>query len=202
VLASYGCTEMASQVATTAPGGRGAAIGSAGRCLPHRRLRVEGGQILVTGASLFEGYVTEEGIDDPRRADGWYPTGDRGRVDAAGRLYVLGRMDRMFVSGGENIHPEEIEAVLEQRAGIERAVVVPVPHPDYGARPVAFVEGPSPVSSEDLTTALADRLPGFKIPEAFHSLPSPDDADGLTVDREWLKRRARALRGPEDEAPE
>jgi len=199
VLASYGCTEMASQVATTALGGREAAIDSAGRCLPHRRLRIEDGQILVAGASLFEGYVAEDGIDDPRRGDGWFPTGDRGRVDAAGRLYVLGRRDRMFVSGGENVQPEEIEDVLEQQAGVERAVIVPVPHPDYSARPVAFIEGPASDSSDALRAALAERLPGFKIPDAFHPLPSPDDVEGLKVDRDRLKRRARALHGSGDE---
>jgi O-succinylbenzoic acid--CoA ligase len=196
VLASYGSTEMASQVATTALGGTGALLGRAGRCLPHRRLRIEDEQILVAGASLFEGYVTGDGIDDPRRGDGWFPTGDRGRLDAAGRLRVLGRTDRMFVSGGENIQPEEIEDVLEQLSGIERAVVVPVPHPDYGARPVAFVEGADADSAEGLRAALADRLPGFKIPEAFHSFSSGGPSEGRTVDRDALTRRARALHAP------
>jgi O-succinylbenzoic acid--CoA ligase len=193
VLASYGCTEMASQVTTTGLGAARAALESAGRRLPHRRLRIDDGEILVAGPPLFDGYVTADGIEDPRRADGWYPTGDRGRIDAAGRLRVLGRTDRMFVSGGENVQPEEIEEALERLSGVERAIVVPVPDPEYGARPVAFVDGPTAGRGEALSAALAERLPGFKIPEAFHPLRSPRDEEGLTVDREQLKRRARAL---------
>jgi len=193
VLASYGCTEMASQVTTTGLGAARAVPRSAGRRLPHRRLRIDGGEILVAGPPLFDGYVTADGIEDPRRADGWYPTGDRGWIDAAGRLRVLGRTDRMFVSGGENVHPEEIEEALERLSGVERAIVVPVPDADYGARPVAFVEGSNSGRAEALSAALAERLPGFKIPEAFHPLRLPMGEEGVTVDRERLKRRARAL---------
>jgi len=200
VLASYGCTEMASQVTTTALGTMGSALESAGRRLPHRRLRIDDGEIQVAGRPLFEGYVTADGVADSRTEDGWYPTGDRGRIDAAGRLHVLGRMDRMFVSGGENVQPEEIEEVLQQVSGVERAVVVSVSDPDYGARPVAFVDGPDTVSAEALSTALAEQLPGFKIPDAFHPLTPEPDTGGLKVDHEHLERRARALHPPRDEA--
>jgi len=198
VLASYGCTEMASQVTTTALGA--AALDSAGRCLPHRRLRIEDGEVQVAGPTLFEGYVTADGLEDPRTATGWYPTGDRGRIDAQGRLHVLGRMDRMFVSGGENVQPEEIEEALQQMAGVERAVVVPVSHPEYGARPVAFVDGPDPGTAEALSASLAEQLPGFKIPDAFHPLTSHCGSDGLTVDHDHLRRRARVLYSSPDDS--
>jgi O-succinylbenzoic acid--CoA ligase len=202
ILASYGCTEMASQVTTTALGARDSALESAGRRLPHRRLRIDDGEIQVAGPPLFEGYVTADGVEDPRTGDGWYATGDRGRIDAAGRLHVLGRIDRMFVSGGENIQPEEIEEVLQQLSGVERAVVVPVPHPEYGARPVAFVDGSDPGTAEGLSAALAERLPGFKIPDAFHPLTPQPDSDGVKVDHEQLERRARALHSSRGDARE
>jgi O-succinylbenzoic acid--CoA ligase len=190
---SYGCTEMASQVTTTAPGARRPSLATAGRPLPHRRLRVEEGEILVAGRPLFRGYVTEAGLSDPRTPEGWYPTGDRGRLDAQGRLHVLGRKDRMFISGGENIQPEEIERALEKVPGIERAVVVPVSDTEYGARPVAFVGGPDPGRADDIRGALEAILPGFKIPDAVHPLPTPNDPDALKLDRDRLRRRARNL---------
>jgi O-succinylbenzoic acid--CoA ligase len=193
-LTSYGCTEMASQVTTTAPGDPRSDLSTAGRCLPYRRVRIVGGEVQVKGRSLFRAYVTEDGLDDPRTANGWYRTGDRGRIDASGRLHILGRIDRMFVSGGENIQPEEIEAALERVEEVERAVVVPVSDAEYGERPVAFVRLREGASSPDLESALRRRLPGFKIPDAFHSLPDEGLSDGLKVDRAALRKRAHKLR--------
>jgi len=190
---TYGCTEMASQVTTTAPGAPLSELRTAGQRLPHRRVRIESGQILVAGPTLFRGYVTEEGIDDPRRDDGWYPTADRGRLDARGRLRVHGRVDRMFVSGGENVQPEEIEAALERLDAVERAVVVPVPDPEYGQRPVAFVRVAGTLRPRALEAALSDTLPRFKIPDAFHSLPDAAMKADLKIDREWLRKKARML---------
>ena len=186
VLTSYGCTEMASQVTTTFPGASRSALNTAGRRLPHRRLRIdEDGQILVAGRTLFRGYVEGEELRDPRTATGWYPTGDRGELDAQGRLRVVGRMDRMFISGGENIQPEEIEAALEQLSGVIRAVVVPVPNATYGERPVAFLEGEEEDASV-LRERLAERLPAFKIPDAFYRFPGEGEREGLKVDRRKL----------------
>lgn len=190
---SYGSTEMTSQVTTTDPGASLHDLRTAGRRLPHRRVRIEDEQIMVDGAPLFRGYVTDDGIEDPRTDEGWYPTGDRGRIDAAGRLHVLGRRDRMFVSGGENIQPEEIEMALERLNGVERAVVVPVPHTEYGERPVAFLRADDRWSAPALREALSETLPGYKVPDAFHSLPAPDESSGLKVDRASLRERARKL---------
>ena len=192
---SYGCTEMASQVTTTPPGASLNTLRTAGRCLPHRRVRIgDDGHILVAGPTLFEGYVTPEGLHDPRQ-NGWYPTGDRGRIDAQGRLHVEGRMDQMFVSGGENIQPAEIETALEQIEGVDQAVVVPVPDPEFGNRPVAFLRADAAQSPETLRAALSDLLPGFKIPDAFHSLADADLGEGLKIDRGRLREQARKLQG-------
>lgn len=190
---SYGCTEMASQVTTTPTGASLDTLRTAGRRLPHRRLRIDDGHILVGGPSLFAGYVTPDGLDDPRVDGGWHPTGDRGRLDAEGRLHVEGRLDRMFVSGGENIQPEEIEAALQRIDGVERAVVVAVPNPEFGRRPVAFVQRAGGVTNDALRAALRETLPGFKIPDAFHSLTEQVGGNGLKIDRARLEKRARKL---------
>lgn len=190
---TYGSTEMASQVTTTPPGAPLDELRTAGRRLPHRRVRIDGeGQILVSGRTLCPGFVTEEGLVDPR-SDGWYPTGDLGRIDARGRLHVQGRLDRQFVSGGENIQPEEIEAALERVEGVERAVVVPVPDDEFGRRPVGFVRTETGGLADGWERALEAELPRFKIPDAVHELPESavSDASGMTVDREALRRWAR-----------
>ncbi|MFO8098704.1 MAG: o-succinylbenzoate--CoA ligase [Salinibacter sp.] len=193
LLMSYGCTEMASQVTTTAPGAPRSALHTAGRGLPHRTLRIgSDGQILVAGRCLFRGYVENDTIVDPRTDAGWYPTGDRGRVDANGRLHVLGRMDRMFISGGENIQPEEVERALNALSGVMRAAVVPVPSAEYGRRPVAFIESEYVHDEGELHEKLEDRLPRFKIPDAFYPFPETEGGEDLKMDREALRRWAEA----------
>ena len=188
---SYGSTEMASQVTTTPPGAPLADLRTAGRCLPHRRLRIdEDGEILVAGPTLCRGIDEGEQVRDPR-VNGWFPTGDLGRLDAQGRLHVQGRVDRQFVSGGENIRPEEIEAALERLDGIERAVVVPVPDEEYGRRPVAFVRSETGRVPDDWRASLVTVLPRFKLPDAVRRLPDAAVQDRMKVDRELLRRRAR-----------
>ncbi len=188
---SYGSTEMASQITTTPPGAPLAALRTAGCRLPHRRVRIDDdGQILVAGRTLCLGLADGEQIRDPR-VNGWFPTGDLGRFDAQGRLHVQGRADRQFVSGGENIQPEQIEAALERIGGIERAVVVPVPDEEYGRRPVAFVRSEAEPVPDDWRASLADTLPSFKIPDAVHELPDAAVRGRMKVDRELLRRRAQ-----------
>jgi O-succinylbenzoic acid--CoA ligase len=212
VHTTYGCTEMASQVTTTSPDASRADLATAGRPLPHRTLRIdhdpdaEGetngdvdtgpGEILLGGTVLFRGYVEpdEEGgvrLDPARDERGWYESGDRGRIDAEGRLCVIGRVDRMFISGGENIQPEEIEAALQEADGIDRAVVVPVSHAEYGQRPVAFVRA-ADWNPNEWRRHLAARLPGFKIPDAFEPLPAQAVEGRMKVDRHALRARAEA----------
>ena len=188
---SYGSTEMASQVTATPPGAPLSDLQTAGRRLPHRRLRIdEDGQILAAGPTLCLGVAEKDTLRDPR-VDGGFPTGDLGRIDAQGRLHVQGRVDRQFVSGGENIRPEEVEAALERLDGIERAVVVPVPDEEYGRRPVAFVRSTTGTVPDDWRASLATVLPRFKLPDAVHRLPDAAVQDRMKVDRELLRRRAQ-----------
>ncbi|WP_103026302.1 o-succinylbenzoate--CoA ligase [Salinibacter altiplanensis] len=188
---SYGSTEMASQITTTPPGAPLADLQTAGRRLPHRRVRIgERGQILVAGPSLCVGVIEGDAVEDPR-VDGWYPTGDVGHVDAQGRLHVQGRVDRQFVSGGENIQPEEIEAALEQIDDVERAVVVAVSHEAYGHRPVAFVRSRGSLRPEAWRQALSASLPKFKFPDAMYALPEAAVDDRLKVDHGALRQRAQ-----------
>ena len=189
---SYGLTEMASQVTTTPPGASLEALRTAGRVLPEREVSIsQDGEILVRGETLFAGYVEDETLDLPLDTNGWFHTGDLGELDENGYLRVLGRRDNLFISGGENIQPEEIEEALSALPGVEAAVVVPVDDPEFGQRPVAFVrmKGGSTV---DLAPGLEKVLPRFKIPVAFYAWP--EERGGMKVDRASFRDRARLFR--------
>jgi O-succinylbenzoic acid--CoA ligase len=185
-------TEMTSQVTTTAPDASRDELRSAGRRLPYRELQFsEDGEILVRGPTLFQGYLRQDGSLDPGvDADGWYHTRDLGYRDQDGLLHVVGRKDHLFISGGENIQPEEIEDVLLRLPGVTRAVVVPVPDAEFGERPVAFVDGVPNERLERLASELDGRLSRFKIPDAFYPWPT-DGMGSMKVDRARLQRVAR-----------
>jgi len=193
---SYGLTEMASQVTTTPPGASSDELHTSGRVLPNREVSIsEGGEILVRGKTLFAGYVERESIDRPLDKDGWFHTGDLGAQGEDDYLRVLGRRDNLFISGGENIQPEEVEEALCRLEGVDEAVVVPVSDPEFGARPVAFVRTKGSKIAH-LAPELEVILPRFKIPVAFH--PWPEEAQrGIKPDRNALRERAQRLQDQE-----
>ena len=189
VVTSYGMTEMTSTITATAPGADRATLSTSGHLLPHRALRIaDSGEIEVSGPTRFVGML---GSDAFQSAPAWHPTGDLGRLDAEGRLVVTGRRDLQFVSGGENVRPEAIEAALLALDAVAEAVVVPVPDAEFGARPVAFVrttrgDAPDPAA---LAEALRQTLPGFLVPVAFHAWGG---AEGMKPNRPALTRDAES----------
>lgn len=193
VHASYGLTEMSSQVTTTPPGAPLSGLRTSGRVLPHREVAISGeGEILVRGDTLFAGYVRDDGLERPVDEAGWFHTGDLGDLGGEGYLRVRGRKDNLFISGGENIQPEEIEEHLERLERVERAVVVPIPDEDFGERPAAFVlSADGGVTSSGLAGKLERELPRFKIPVAFYEWPEGADPGKTKVDRTLFRDRAR-----------
>ncbi len=193
VHTSYGLTETASQVTTTPPDAAPEELRTSGRVLEHREVSVSAdGEILVRGETLFAGYIEGEEVDRALDAEGWFHTGDLGEFDDVGNLRVLGRLDNLFISGGENIQPEEIEAALERTEGLERAIVVPVPDSEFGERPVAFVQMVVEQIPQDLAEKLEKTLPRFKIPVAFYKWPEDADAS-MKPDRRFFRERALRL---------
>jgi O-succinylbenzoic acid--CoA ligase len=147
---TYGLTEACSQVATCPPGWR-PEDGLAAPVLPFTELRVvdaagacvpegEEGEIVVRGPTVFAGYwrdtLATTGAVDP---EGWLRTGDLGRLDARGRIAVSGRRSDLVVSGGENVYPAEVEAVLCRHPAVAEACVVGVPDERWGERVVAAI---------------------------------------------------------------
>ena len=194
VYATYGLTEMASQVCTTSPSAALSQRQTSGVPLRFHEIRIgSDDEILVRGKSLFMGYVEEERIRRPVDAEGWFHTGDLGHLRSDGNLVVTGRKDNMFISGGENIHPELIESVLCELEFAEEAVVVPVNHEEYGLRPVAFLKTASTPPDEELIQAeLRQKLPGFMVPIHFYPWPEVESA-GIKTSRMGFQRHAEEL---------
>lgn len=192
VYISYGLTEMASQVAT---GRLDDLTRSPARVLPYRELKVDhDGEICVRGKTLFKGYVDGDTLRLPLDADGWFHTSDLGLLDDQGCLTVLGRKDNMFISGGENIHPEEIEDVLLKLPAVSQAVVVPKDDDEFGQRPVAFVHWENDscaLNIDELKEILGKQLPKFKVPVAFLPWPKHERSYGFKVDRKAFMELAR-----------
>lgn len=175
VFTTYGLSEMASQVTTTPADAPPDKLLTSGKILKHRDIRISpGSEILVSGPVRFKGYV-EEGkeLEQPFDSEGWFATGDIGRLDEEGYLHVSGRVDNIFISGGENIMPEEIESFLDRLPGVEQSIVVPITHDEYGFRPVSFLKTrrPSALKKEVVMDYLQRLLPRFKIPDLFYLWP-------------------------------
>lgn len=205
---TYGLTEMASQVATTRAGDhipeprRSAPVFEPGTV----RLNAQG-EIEVSGASLFAGYLEDGQLATRFKEDGWFPTGDLGEWEEDERLRVLGRRDNQFISGGENIHPEEIERELLCIEGIERAVVAPIPDETYGQRPVAFValaQGSSldAVKVGSIEESLKQRLPSYKLPDRYYDWPGDLAGEGIKPRRALFAARALQRAGEGQAGPQ
>jgi O-succinylbenzoic acid--CoA ligase len=136
VLTTYGMTEACSQIATLTPGERAAGSG-VGRPLPGTEVRIVEGHIQARGPTLFTRYLPVGRFPSPFVDDGWFVTGDLGRLDDAGRLHVTGRSSDLIITGGENVDPREVEAALESCAGVRGACVFPLPDDRWGQIVVA-----------------------------------------------------------------
>lgn len=193
---SYGCTEMASQITTTRKATAGE-LATSGSLLPHREISIAAsGEILVRGATLFRGYVEGTTIRSAVDESGWYRTRDTGFRDSEGRLYVTGRIDNMFISGGENIQPEEIEQALCSIPGILQSLVVPIADEEFGARPVAYIwpADNAPFDESSVRAQISERIARFKLPVRFIVEPPLEENAGK-LNREEFRKRANTQEG-------
>ena len=199
VAMSYGLTETASQITATRPGSTITPNIGAGRALHYRELKIVAatsngtGEICVRGEVLFKGYV--ESTTSTFDSDGWFHTGDIGKLDEEQNLTVLGRKDEMFISGGENIFPQEIVAVAERIDGVVSAAVIPITDRKWGSRPIMFVElaADSSHSEATLLDEMAQSLARYKLPDRIILLEKmPRTAIGK-IDRQTLIQMTEQL---------
>ncbi len=153
--------------------------GTVGPPLPGVGVRVRGDQgqelptgeiggIEVRGPNVFKGYwQMPEKTAEEFTADGWFKTGDVGRVDADGFVTIVGRSKDLIISGGYNVYPTEIEGFINELPGVLESAVVGAPHPDFGEGVVAFVV-PKPgaaVDADAVIAALKKQIAAFKVPK-------------------------------------
>ncbi len=164
IALTYGLSQASSQVATATPDQVRLHPGSVGAPLPKVEVRIhepdpEGvGEIQVRGPTVARAYV---GSDEPLlRDDGWLATGDLGRLDDEGRLWVRGRVGRRIISGGVNVEPQGVESFLRSIPGVRDAAVVGLPDPEWGERVAALVvlDPASPLTAHDILGACREGL--------------------------------------------
>jgi O-succinylbenzoic acid--CoA ligase len=163
VCPTYGLTETCSQVAIVPPGRAAELAGTAGLVCPHAAISTTDGEIVVSGPSVSPGYVSP--AISPAPADGAFATGDLGSLDG-GALTVVGRADDTVITGGENVRPEEVEAVLLAHSGISDAAVAGRPDERWGEVVVAWVVAAG-VTEAELDGWCRERLAPFKVPRRW-----------------------------------
>lgn len=201
VLQGYGLTEASPVVACNIPAshrpgtigqpfsGIEAQVWNAGgeRLPPH-----EEGELMVRGPNVMLGYLKNpQATREAITSDGWLHTGDMARIDSEGFITIVGRKKDLIISAGENIHPQEIEAVLGEHPKIAEAAVIGVEDPLKGEVPKAFVV---PVPGETMNSAelrgfCLHRLPEIKVPRHYVFVESlPKTASGKVAKRQLLER--------------
>jgi fatty-acyl-CoA synthase len=168
IVQGYGLTEAAPNVLCLPPEDAVRKLGSAGKPYPFVDVRLSGeGELQVRGPNVFAGYwrnpeATRAAFTD----DGWLRTGDVAEADDEGYYTIKGRLKDMYVSGGENVYPAEVEAVLHEHPAVHDAAVVGVPHERWGECGAAFVVADG-VGADELSAWCAARLAKFKVPHSF-----------------------------------
>jgi malonyl-CoA/methylmalonyl-CoA synthetase len=205
ILERYGMSETIMLTSNPYDGERRG--GTVGFPLPGVGLRVhdeqgndvppgEIGGIQVKGPNIFKGYWRmPEKTAEEFTADGWFRTGDVGRIDADGYVTIVGRSKDLIISGGYNVYPAEIEGYINEMPGVAESAVVGVPHPDFGEVGVAVVI-PRPGASLDaeaIVAKLKSQLANFKIPkQCFIVEELPRNQMGK-VQKNLLRERHRGL---------
>ena len=197
VAVGYGLTENTGPATTASGRDSETHPGTCGRALPLVEIRLlshpglTDGEVLVRSPTQMSGYygITETPID----AEGWLHTGDLGRMDDEGRLWITGRTKEMIIRGGENIAPSAVEHALCALPQVAEAAVVGVPHADLGEEVFAFVVLKAPATVDQLRRDLRVSLASFAIPSRWHLQqdPLPTNQTGK-IDKKILRAQATA----------
>ncbi|MGI9647268.1 MAG: class I adenylate-forming enzyme family protein [Acidimicrobiia bacterium] len=187
VAPTYGMTETASQIATAGPGDR---PGTGAPLLEGVEVQAGSAEqpaaVRVSGPMVSPGYLGEEDRVGP------FGTGDAGFLDEAGRLHIVGRADEMIITGGENVHPVEIEMALEDHPSVQAAAVFGVADDTWGQRIEAAVVLADPAATSDsIESDLRATLADFRIPKGWHLLTELPMGPTGKVDRQAVRALLR-----------
>jgi acyl-CoA synthetase (AMP-forming)/AMP-acid ligase II len=193
----YGLTENGGQATASAGSDDVEKLGSTGKplsCVEVSFLAHPGlpdGEILLRSPTQMSGYF---GMDEsPIDKDGWLHTGDLGRLDDKGNLWITGRSKDMIIRGGENIAPVAIERALVAIAGVAEAVVFGIPHPDLGEEVMAVVVVEGELTEQELREQLRSKVASFMVPSRWRLQKDPLPInDAGKVDKRELSAQVRA----------
>ena len=200
VLTTLDIEEHAKAIAT----GETAILRSVGRAVVDVSLRIlnedghevpigDAGEVAVRGPNVTPGYLNRPEETKTAFRNGWFHTGDVGRVDEGGYLYLLDRKNDMIITGGENVFSSEVEAVLYQHPDVAEAAVIGVPDERYGEALLAAIvpaRGTS-LTDEDMIAHCRGKIGGFKIPRRFAFLDElPKSAMGKILKTELRRHYA------------
>jgi long-chain acyl-CoA synthetase len=187
VIQGYGLTETSPMITLVEPEKAQIKMGSIGRAVPGVEVKIvdeagkevaigEPGEIITRGPHVMKGYFRKPEATAARIRDGWFYTGDVGKVDADGYYYHLGRSDDMIITGGLNVYPAEVEAMIYNYAGIQENTVFAIPDPKRGhVLGAAVVPRPgAAIVEKELLAFLRTNLANFKVPQKIvvrESLP-------------------------------
>jgi O-succinylbenzoic acid--CoA ligase len=205
VATTYGLTEAASQVATLCPADVVRKPGSVGRPLMFTNVRIvdetgatlrpgEKGEIVVTGPTVMSGYYKNPAATAKTIRNGDLFTGDIGYLDDEGDLWLVQRRNDIIISGGENIYPAEVEAVLRQHPAVAAVAVVGVPNAEWGQVVAALVEchPHKQVTAAELLAFSRQQLAGYKQPRLLAFTDAlPQTASGKIERRTVIERFSR-----------
>ena len=192
ILERYGMSEAVIITSNPLDGDR--IPGSVGYPLPGVDLRIAGGEtgvIEIRGPSVFSGYWRNpQKTAEDFTSDGYFITGDVGRQDPDGRVWISGRAKDLIISGGYNVYPKEIELILDEMGGVTESAVIGVPHPDFGEAVVAVVIGEGDEAA--MIAAARAQLAAFKTPKrVFFVSELPRNAMGK-VQKNLLRETYKA----------
>jgi long-chain acyl-CoA synthetase len=190
----YGLTESSALVSSSPPGR--ARLGAVGIPVPGVEVRIHDpddagvGEIVCRSPSVMLGYWNEPELTAEVLRDGWLHTGDLGRVDDDGYLYVVDRKKDLIIRGGFNVFPRDVEEALLEHPAVGAAGVVGRPDEAHGEEVVAFVElAGGEVAPEELVAFCKERIGGYKYPREVHVIPSLPLTPVGKIDRKALRAK-------------
>ncbi|MHB2153173.1 o-succinylbenzoate--CoA ligase [Calditrichota bacterium GD2] len=148
------------------------------------------GELLLKGPVITPGYWQNPEATKKAFTNGWFHTGDLVKQDAEGYLYIVDRKKNMYISGGENVYPAEVEKVLYQHPAVSEAAIIGVPDKKWGEVGMAFVvlKEKANVTDQELIAFCQERLARFKIPKYFKFIKEIPKSDTGKIDRKALER--------------
>ncbi len=195
VQQGYGMTETAAAGSAVTKEEAMSRIGSTGRALIHSKIKIMDdsgqecapnipGEIWFKGATVTPGYWRRPDANAESFVDGWFRSGDIGRMDEEGYIYIEDRMKDMYISGGENVYPAEVENILYQMPQIAEAAIIGVKDPRWGETGcvIAALKPDCELCLDDVVNHMSDKVAKFKLPQHLHIVDAlPRNATGKVL---------------------